>query len=115
MQIQKMIYAILITLRKLKHYFQAHPIEVKSQFALGGVLSNREATSQIAKWAVELGQYDITFAPRVAIKGQALSDFFCEWLETQVPAAIKDLEYWELYFDGSLQLQSAGAGVSTLR
>ena len=103
-----------MTSRKLKHYFQAHPIEVKTGFALGDIVSNREVTGQVAKWAVELGQYEISFSPRTAIKGQALADFFSEWLETQIPPEVKNLEYWEMYFDGSLQLQGAGAGVVLL-
>ena len=31
------------------------------------------------KWAVELGQFDIKFQPRTAIKAQALADFVAEF------------------------------------
>lgn len=47
----------------------------------------------------------------MVIKGQTLSDFFYEWLETQVSAKIKDLEYWEMFFDGSLQISGMSAGI----
>ena len=107
----KLLYALLITSRKLKHYFQAHPIEVQTSFALGTVLHNREAEGKIVKWAVKLGQYTIMFAPRSAIKGQTLAEFVAEWTEIQNPPAAQDIEYWKMYFDGSLQLQGAGIGV----
>ena len=82
LQLQKLIYAVVITSRKLKHYFLAHPIEVKTGFAIGDIVRNREAVGQVAKWAIELGQYEITFSSCTAIKGQALADFITEWLET---------------------------------
>jgi hypothetical protein len=34
-QPQKLLYALLITSRKLRHYFQAHKITVPSPFLLG--------------------------------------------------------------------------------
>jgi hypothetical protein len=32
----------------------------------------------LTKWAIELGEHDITYKPRVSIKGQALADFLVE-------------------------------------
>jgi ribonuclease HI len=34
-----------------------------------------------------------------------------EWTETQTPPEERELEYWTINFDGSLQLQGAGAGI----
>jgi hypothetical protein len=67
-QIQKLLYIILITRRKLRHYFESHPITIVSSFPLGEVIQNREVTGRIAKWAVELMGEGITYAPRKAIK-----------------------------------------------
>jgi hypothetical protein len=69
---------------------------------LGEILNNREATGKIAKWAIELSMHDIIYKPRIAIKGQALSDFMAEWTETQTPPKKRGLEYWTINFDGSL-------------
>ena len=55
--------------------------------------------------------YDIVYKPKTAIKAQALSDFVAEWTKAQPPEEIKKLEFWTIYFDGSLQLQGAGAGI----
>jgi hypothetical protein len=78
---------------------------------LGEILNNREATRKIAKWAIELPMHDIIYKPRIAIKAQALSNFVAEWIETQTPPKERELEYWTINFDGSLQLQGAGAGI----
>jgi hypothetical protein len=64
----KLAYALLITPHKPLHYFQAHQIEVQTPSTLGEILNNREATGEIAKWAIELSVYDIVYKPRIAIK-----------------------------------------------
>ena len=46
-----------------------------------------------------------------AIKSQALADFVAEWTEIQQPLSDTILDHWKMYFDGSLKLGGAGAGV----
>jgi hypothetical protein len=53
-QMQKLVYAILMTKRKLLHYFDMHPITVVSKYPLGEVIQNPEAEGRIVKWALEL-------------------------------------------------------------
>ena len=60
---------------------------------------------------MELLAFTIIYTPRTAIKSQALADFVAEWTESQTPPSLIDLEHWTLYFDGSLMLQGAGAGI----
>jgi hypothetical protein len=84
-----------------------HQIGVNISSTLGEILNNREATKKIAKWAIELSMYDLVYKPRTAIKAQALSDFVAEWMKTQTPPKERELEYWTINFDGSLQLQGA--------
>jgi hypothetical protein len=67
-QLQKLLYALLITSRKLRHYFQAHKNVVLSSFPLGEIILNRDANGRIVKWSVELGEFEIEFCPRQAIK-----------------------------------------------
>ena len=52
---QKLVYGVFMASRKLKHYFQGHPITVVSSAPLGDIIQNREATGRVAKWAIELG------------------------------------------------------------
>jgi hypothetical protein len=66
--VQKLLYAVLITSRKLQHYFQEYSVSVITDYPLGDILRNQDATGRISKWAVELGALNIDFKPRTAIK-----------------------------------------------
>jgi hypothetical protein len=110
-QVQKLLYAVFLTARKLRHYFDNHKVIVVTGFPIGDILHNKEAIGRIAKWACELGAHDIEFWPRTAIKTQALVDFLSEWTEQQVPDNPEIVEVWRMYFDSSLKLQGAGAGI----
>jgi hypothetical protein len=109
--VQKLLYAVLITLRKLRHYFQEYSISVVTDYPLGDILQNQDATGRISKWVVELGALNIDFKPRTTIKSQALVDFMAEWRQNQLPTQTERPEHWVMYFDGSLNLEGAGAGV----
>ena len=37
-----------------------------------------KASGRLVKWAIELGEFDIKYKPRTAIKAQALADFVVE-------------------------------------
>ena len=82
---QKLVYGVFMASRKLKQYFQGHPITVVSSAPLGDIIQNREATGRVAKWAIELGPHDLKYMPRTAIKSQALVDFINDWTELQAP------------------------------
>ena len=79
---QKLVYGVFMASRKLKHYFQGHPITVVSSAPLGDIIQNREATGRVAKWAIELGPHGLKYVPRTAVKSQALVDFINDWLES---------------------------------
>jgi dsDNA-binding SOS-regulon protein len=67
-QPQKLLYAILVTSRKLRHYFQSHKIKVVSSFPLGEILRSRDTVGCIVKWSVELDEFNLEFCPWQAIK-----------------------------------------------
>lgn len=42
------------------------------------MLLKPKTSVRLAKWAIELGEHDISYHPRISIKGQALVDFLLE-------------------------------------
>jgi hypothetical protein len=74
-------------------------------------MNNRKASGKIVKWTIELSMYDIVYRPRTVIKTQALSDFVVECTETQTPPKERELKYWTINFNRSLQLQGVGARI----
>ena len=82
---QKIAYAVFMASRKLRHYFQECSIMVASEVPLNDIINNRDATGRIAKWAIELLPFEITYKPRRAIKSQVLADFVAEWTEAELP------------------------------
>jgi hypothetical protein len=76
-----LLYVILITSRKLRHYFDTYPIEVVTEFPLEDILRNKDANGCIIKWALELSPYSLKFRCRTTIKSQALVDFIVEWTD----------------------------------
>jgi hypothetical protein len=64
---------------------------------------NKDVVGRIARWVVELSQFDVHFVPRTTIKSQVLADFVTDWtmLDNQSDNQI-DNETWTMAFDGTL-------------
>jgi hypothetical protein len=78
-ELDKVLYAVLMASRKLRHYFQAYHITVPSSQPLKDIMRNREAKGRIGKWAVELNEFTIDYVHRSSIQSQALADFIADW------------------------------------
>ena len=77
-RIEKLAVCLLHTSRRLRRYFEAHPIKFITDQPVREVLYKPEASRKLVKYALELGAYNVTYAPRNAIKGQVLADFLTE-------------------------------------
>jgi hypothetical protein len=109
-ELEKVLYAVLMASRKLRHYFQAYHIIVPSSQPLKDIMRNREATGRIGKWAVELNEFSIDYVHRSSIQSQALADFIADWRPgAQEEEANRDAEAWTLFCDGSWGTFGAGA------
>ena len=56
---QKMCYGVYMAAKRLKPYFQAHPITVVSSAPLGDIMGSRDATGRVAKWEIEIASHGI--------------------------------------------------------
>ncbi|KAK2996329.1 hypothetical protein RJ639_026105 [Escallonia herrerae] len=113
-RIDKVALALVTSARKLRPYFQSHTIVVLTDQPLGKVLQNPDASGRLVNWSVELGEFDIKYQPRTAIKAQALSDFVVECTIPEDPQQLILSEVsdpWLLYVDGSSKAGNSGAGL----
>jgi hypothetical protein len=60
-EMEKICYAIIMSARKFRHYFEAHVVKVLTNQALGNIFGNRDSFERISKWAMELSEHVIDF------------------------------------------------------
>ena len=113
-RIEKLILALVTAARKLRPYFQAHTIEVPTEYPMKQVLHKLETSGRLMKWAIELSEFDIRCKPKTAIKGQILADFVMEFTSAE-PAEKAQTEtdppIWKLSVDGASNAQGSGASL----
>ncbi|GJW63801.1 reverse transcriptase domain-containing protein [Tanacetum coccineum] len=104
--------------RRLRQYFEAHPIKVITDQPIKQILDKLEVSGKLAKYAVELGAYNIVYVPRNAIKRQVLADFLNETpvgtKHMEIYSLVNEdanLEEWTIYTDGASSLKGVGAGL----
>nr|GEW56174.1 protein NYNRIN-like [Tanacetum cinerariifolium] len=91
---EKMTLALRHASRRLRRYFEAHPITVITDQPIKQILSKADMSGRLAPYAVELGAYNIVYEPRNAIKCQ------------------KDCkEEWTLYTDRAASAKGSGVGL----
>ncbi|GAA0139082.1 hypothetical protein LIER_00701 [Lithospermum erythrorhizon] len=119
--IDKFWLALVMSAQKLKAYIEKHPIVVVTEQPMNKILSSPAQAGRLTKWAVELSEFHITFAPRTGIKAQALADFVIECTTMDPPPPpLEEAEYvpilperpeWTLYFNGASNPKGAGAEI----
>jgi hypothetical protein len=67
-ELDKVLYVVLMASRKLRHYFQAYHIIVPSTQPLRDIMRNREATRRVGKWAAKLNEFTIDYVHRSSIQ-----------------------------------------------
>ena len=109
-QIKKLAFALIIAVRKLKPYFQAHIIIVLTDKPLRKAISSPKAAGRMALWVVELNEFDIQYRPQTAVKGQVVADFIAEFTLVDGQGAAKKRQ-WDIYTSGSSNRRARGASV----
>ncbi|PIN07494.1 DNA-directed DNA polymerase, partial [Handroanthus impetiginosus] len=121
--VEKICLALFYAIKKLKHYFEAYSIQLISRAdPVKYVMSRPMISGRLAKWSIIFNQYEITYVPQKAVKGQALADFLAdhptptEWeLSDEFPDEdvlfIEVLPTWTMFFYGAARSDGAGAGV----
>ena len=113
-RMEKLILSLVTTAQKLRPYFEAHTIEAPTEYPMKQVLHKPKTSGRLMTWALELSEFDITYKPKNAIKGQILGDFVMEFTPTKLAEDTQetlDLPIWKLSVDGAVNAQGSGAGL----
>ncbi|GKC46471.1 reverse transcriptase domain-containing protein [Tanacetum coccineum] len=111
---EKLILSLVFAAKRLRRYFQAHPIAVITDQPIKQIISRPDVAGRLQKWSVMLGEHNITYRPRTSVKGQILADFLVEKPDDNPPdtSVVKTPpEPWTLFTDGSSCVDGSGAGL----
>nr|GEX21405.1 reverse transcriptase domain-containing protein [Tanacetum cinerariifolium] len=75
---EKLVLSLVFAAKRLRRYFQAHPITVITNQPVKQIMSRPDVVGRLQKWSIMLGEHNITDMPRTSIKGQILADFLIE-------------------------------------
>src|SRR3954470_20448939 len=81
----KLLLVIIMTSRKVSHYFDEHPITIVRSAPLADILNNPGATGRVAEWNIKLIPRDLQFKHPTAIKAPITPDILVKWTEVQTP------------------------------
>ncbi|XP_074362292.1 uncharacterized protein LOC141702521 [Apium graveolens] len=114
---EKFAYGLVMASRKLRHYFQGRTVQVVTIQPLKKILTRPEASGRVVAWSIELGEFDLEYLPRTAIKAQALADFMVECTFSGPKDLSPDEQLiripgkWKLYVDESVAGKKCGASL----
>ena len=105
-KIEKVTLALVIAARRLRQYFQAHTIIIRTDQPIRQILQKSDLAGRMVSWSVELSEFDIQYEPRTIIKAQALTNFLVEMVDSEnAPEPI-----WTLHVDRASSSKGSGAG-----
>ncbi|GKB71629.1 reverse transcriptase domain-containing protein [Tanacetum coccineum] len=111
---EKLVLSLVFAAKRLRRYFQAHPIAVITDQPIKQIISRPDVAGRLQKWSVMLGEHNITYRPRTSVKGQILADFLVEKPDENPPdtsVVETPQEPWTLFTDGSSCVDGSGAGL----
>ncbi|KAI0494874.1 hypothetical protein KFK09_025020 [Dendrobium nobile] len=117
---EKQCLALIFAVQKLRHYMLSHKISLISRVnPLQYLMTRPTLSGRLARWSMILLQFDITYVPQRAVKGQALADFLASHpipadsplnddLPDELVMSVEEQESptWEFYFDGASSIKS---------
>jgi len=69
-QMEKLALAVIMSAQKLRPYFQSHSIIVMGSMPLRAILHSPSQSGRLAKWTIELIEYDIEYRNKTCAKSQ---------------------------------------------
>jgi hypothetical protein len=111
--IEKLCLSLYYACSKMRHYLLSSTCVVACQAdVIKHMLYRPILRGRIDKWAYALIEYDLTYEPLRALKGQVLADFIVEHgIELDNEISYLTFTPWKLYFDGLVCKDGQGVGI----
>jgi hypothetical protein len=110
--IEKLAFALITSAKWLRPYYQAHHIKVLTSHPLKKFLYKPNTSGHLVQWLVKLGEFNIEYLPRTAIKAQAVADFLGQFIEDIEETNEDESEpIWFIEVDGSSSSERSGVGI----
>ncbi|XP_062028626.1 uncharacterized protein LOC133744548 [Rosa rugosa] len=128
---ERICLALIYAVQRLRHYFLAHKLHlmVKTD-PVRYLLTKPILSGRLARWLLQLAEFDIECVTPRAIKGQAVVNMLALFHGSEEISLIRDIprvlpemvgmltdeetgghQSWTLFFDGSATSNGGGAGV----
>ncbi|XP_058725992.1 uncharacterized protein LOC131597305 [Vicia villosa] len=108
-QIEKVGLPLITAARRLRHYFLAHTIVVRTEQPVKQLLARPDMAGRMLCWSLELTEFDIKYKGRKALKAQVLADFVAEMAFSETTN--NNARRWTLYVEGASSSTGSGAGI----
>ena len=74
-RLEQAALALRVIVKKLRPFFQVHPIIALTNLPLRSTIHKLDLSGRMARWEIEMSEFDIQYKPHLALKGQVLADF----------------------------------------
>ncbi|XP_058726285.1 uncharacterized protein LOC131597615 [Vicia villosa] len=108
-RIEKVGLALITATRRLRHYFLAHTIVVRTEQPVKQLLARPDMARQMLHWLLELAEFDVKYEGRKALKAQVLANFVVEMAFPETTNC--NAQRWIIYVDGTSSSTGSGARI----
>lgn len=105
----KVALALVLVTRRLRPYFVAHRVVVRTNQPIRKILHRPDLEGRIIEWAIKFYELRIKYQARTTLKEQVLVGFLVE-MTSSTPTEPEDL-LWSIHVDGSFNSKGSGASL----
>jgi len=109
--IERANLALVYTSRRLRPYFQGHPVTIKTDYLVGKVFLRPGLVGRMISWSMELLELDLSFEPRGPVRVQCLANFISKLQKPTKNPSENEHDLWNLYVNGASNKKGCGAGM----
>jgi ribonuclease HI len=109
--VERLCLVLYYACSKLRQYLLSNPCTVVSQYDVVRHMMHKPISSgRLGKWAYSLIEYELSYDPLRAMKGQVVADFIVDYEIRDDDICVVTATPWKLFFDGSVCSRGNGVG-----